>query len=109
DLVLCHHERWDGLGYPSGLSGEGIPIGARILAIADCYSTLQSDRPYRASRTETEALAVVREYSGTAYDPALVDLLVARLQADATAVDSDSEAVGEELALQDIAGAHREE
>jgi len=109
DLVLCHHERWDGLGYPSGLSGEGIPMGARILAIADCYSTLQSDRPYRASRTETEALAVVRENSGTAYDPALVDLLVARLQAHATVMDADAETAGEELALQDIAGAHREE
>ena len=109
DLVLCHHERWDGLGYPSGLSGEGIPIGARILAIADCYSTLQSDRPYRASRSEAEALAVVREYSGTAYDPALVDLLVARLQLNATVLDSDAEVVGGELALQDIAGAHREE
>jgi len=108
DLVLCHHERWDGLGYPSGLSGESIPIGARILAIADCYSTLQSDRPYRASRTEVEALAVVREHSGTAYDPALVDVLVARLQVNATAGDADSEAAGDRLALQDIAGAHRE-
>ena len=47
ELVLCHHERWDGLGYPAGLRGEDIPIGARILAIADCYSTLQADRPYR--------------------------------------------------------------
>ena len=51
ELVLCHHERWDGLGYPAGLRGEDIPIGARILAIADCYSTLQTDRPYRPART----------------------------------------------------------
>jgi diguanylate cyclase (GGDEF)-like protein len=109
DLVLCHHERWDGLGYPSGLSGDSIPVGARILAIADCYSTLQSDRPYRASRTEAEALTVVREYSGTAYDPALVDLLAARLQVNATVVDTDPEPVNDEIALQDIAGAHREE
>src|SRR5258706_3268321 len=109
DLVLCHHERWDGCGYPSGLSGESIPIGARILAIADCYSTLQSDRPYRASRSEAEALNVVREYSGTAYDPALVDLLVARLLVNATVVETDSEAAGDQVALQDITGAHREE
>ena len=109
DLVLCHHERWDGLGYPSGLSGDSIPQGARILAIADCYSTLQSDRPYRPSRSEAAALAVLREYSGTAYDPALVDLLIARLQINAAVIDSDGEGGGDELALQDIAGAHREE
>ena len=54
ELVLCHHERWDGLGYPAGLRGEDIPLGARILAIADCYSTLQADRPYRPARTEAD-------------------------------------------------------
>ena len=52
ELVLCHHERWDGLGYPAGLRGEDIPVGARILAIADCYSTLQADRPYRPARAK---------------------------------------------------------
>ena len=79
ELVLCHHERWDGLGYPAGLRGEAIPTGARILAIADVYSTLQTDRPYRAARTEPEAVALLRELAGTAYDPALVDLLITRL------------------------------
>ena len=53
ELVLCHHERWDGLGYPAGLRGEDIPIGARILAIADCYSTLQADRPVPAGAHAT--------------------------------------------------------
>ncbi len=115
DLVLCHHERWDGLGYPAGLRGEDIPIGARILAIADCYSTLQADRPYRPARIETEAVAVLREYSGTAFDPALVDLLIARLNISAAAAPDDPAAEStwsenQELdALQDIAGAHREE
>jgi diguanylate cyclase (GGDEF)-like protein/putative nucleotidyltransferase with HDIG domain len=113
ELVLCHHERWDGLGYPSGLRGEDIPIGARILAIADCYSTLQADRPYRPARTESEAIAVLREFSGTAFDPALVDLLIARLHTAAplmTPSESDNAWVEEKgLALQDIAGAHREE
>src|SRR4030095_12282586 len=61
DLVLCHHERWDGLGYPSALRGAEIPLGARILAIADCFSALQSDRPYRPKRSEADALAVIRE------------------------------------------------
>lgn len=113
DLVLYHHERWDGLGYPAGLRDEDIPLGARILAIADCYSTLQADRPYRRARTQSDAVAILREFAGTAFDPALVDLLIARLTlsapvaavaaADAAWVDS------EPLALQDIAGAHREE
>ena len=112
ELVLCHHERWDGLGYPAGLRGEDIPLGGRILAIADCYSTLQTDRPYRPARSEREAVALLREYAGTSFDPALVDLLIAGLQTTAAPAD---DAVAhpwgqhEELALQDIAGTHREE
>ena len=93
ELVLCHHERWDGLGYPAGLRGEDIPLGARILAIADCYSTLQADRPYRPARSQAEAVAVLREYAGTAFDPALVDMLIARLDtsAEAAAAAADAE------------------
>jgi diguanylate cyclase (GGDEF)-like protein/putative nucleotidyltransferase with HDIG domain len=113
ELVLCHHERWDGAGYPAGLRGEDIPIGARILAIADCFSTLQIDRPYRPGRTEAEAIAALREDAGTAFDPALVDLWIARVHAEeARGVDpaSDAARTGQEaVALQDIAGAHREE
>jgi diguanylate cyclase (GGDEF)-like protein len=113
ELVLCHHERWDGLGYPTGLRGEEIPLGARILAIADCYSTLQADRPYRPARSQTEAIALLREFAGTAFDPKLVDLLVARLDmAASTATDAAGESAwteGEGPGLQDIAGAHREE
>src|SRR4029077_19335173 len=84
ELVLCHHERWDGLGYPAGLRGDAIPLGARILAIADCYSTLQADRPYRPARSESASIAVLHEYAGTAFDPALVALLIARLNLSAT-------------------------
>jgi diguanylate cyclase (GGDEF)-like protein/putative nucleotidyltransferase with HDIG domain len=111
-LVLCHHERWDGLGYPSGLRGEYIPIGGRILAIADCYSTLQIDRPYRPARTQADALAVLSELAGTAYDPALVDLLVARELASAQPAMDESSGLwpaSEPHALRDIAGTHREE
>lgn len=115
ELVLCHHERWDGLGYPAGLRGDDIPIGARILAIADCYSTLQADRPYRPARTEIASVAVLREYAGTAFDPALVELLIACLSMSETpvAVQRDGDSAWREgeghYALQDIAGAHREE
>ena len=86
ELVLCHHERWDGLGYPAGLRGDAIPLGARILAIADCYSTLQTDRPYRPARTEAEAVQVLRDFSGTSFDPTLVELLIARLDRPAAAL-----------------------
>jgi diguanylate cyclase (GGDEF)-like protein len=113
ELVLCHHERWDGLGYPAGLRGKKIPLGARILAIADCYSTLQADRPYRPARSEADALAVLREFSGTSFDPELVDLLVARLggrtPSSAEAIDQSLWSVTEPMALRDIAGTHREE
>jgi diguanylate cyclase (GGDEF)-like protein/putative nucleotidyltransferase with HDIG domain len=113
ELVLCHHERWDGMGYPAGLRGTDIPVGARILAIADCYSTLQTDRPYRPARTEGAALALLREYAGTAFDPSLVELLIARLRMSAP-LPEDVPGEGAttdtgHLALQDIAGAHREE
>ncbi len=115
ELVLCHHERWDGLGYPSGLRGEDIPIGARILAIADCYSTLQAPRPYRPARSEADAMAVLRQDAGAAFDPALVDILIARLNlttpepVTGLAEDEAWSAPDDKGALQDIAGAHREE
>lgn len=115
DLVLCHHERWDGLGYPAGLRGTAIPKGARVLAIVDCYSTLQAARPYRPARSEREAVALLREYAGTAFDPALVEVFIARLNISAAAVAADPAEEpawneSQELdALQDIAGAHREE
>jgi diguanylate cyclase (GGDEF)-like protein/putative nucleotidyltransferase with HDIG domain len=110
ELVLCHHERWDGLGYPAGLRGEDIPIGARILAIADCYSTLQTDRPYRPARSEGAAIALLREFAGTSFDPALVELLIGGLHLSTPLEGAETAWAGnEELALQDIAGAHREE
>jgi len=115
ELVLSHHERWDGLGYPAGIRGDKIPIGARILAIADCFSTLQADRPYRPARSERDAIALLREYSASAFDPALVDLLIARMNtgpidaAASSAIEGSWSDVGELDALEDIAGAHREE
>jgi len=112
DMVLYHHERWDGLGYPAGLQGEQIPIGARILAIADCFSTLQTERPYRPARSEAAALATLREYVGTAYDPALVDVFFRiRTAPMESAVDPTAwtTPAPEHESLENIAGAHREE
>jgi diguanylate cyclase (GGDEF)-like protein/putative nucleotidyltransferase with HDIG domain len=73
DIVLHHHERWDGAGYPDGLRGERIPFGARIIFVADAYDAMTSDRVYRARRSHEEALAELRRCSGTQFDPLIVD------------------------------------
>lgn len=72
-IVAAHHENWDGTGYPAGLKGTEIPIGARILSVVDCYDALTSDRPYRAALSDTEAFAIIRARRGTFYDPTVVD------------------------------------
>ena len=72
-IVRAHHENWDGTGYPNGLKGTEIPIGARILSVVDCYDALTSDRPYRGAMTDDEALEIVRARRGTMYDPVVVD------------------------------------
>jgi len=71
-LILAHHERWDGRGYPSGLRGENIPLGARILCLVDYFVALTSDRPYHAPLTIEAAVAVVEQEAGKAFDPAAV-------------------------------------
>jgi putative nucleotidyltransferase with HDIG domain len=76
-IVRCHHENWDGSGYPRGTSGDDIPIGARILSVVDCYDALTSDRPYRRAMSEEAALGILRERRGTMYDPRVVDTFIA--------------------------------
>jgi diguanylate cyclase (GGDEF)-like protein/putative nucleotidyltransferase with HDIG domain len=79
DVVMGHHERWDGLGYPQGLSGEDIPIGARVIALADVFDALTSDRPYRKAMTQPQAMEYVRQHAGTHFDPKVVEALIAVL------------------------------
>jgi len=73
--VLHHHERYDGNGYPDGLAGEGIPIGSRILLVADAYEAMTTDRLYRTTRSTVDALEEIRRCSGTQFDPLVVDAL----------------------------------
>ncbi|MBI4481764.1 MAG: HD-GYP domain-containing protein, partial [Acidobacteria bacterium] len=77
DLVLNHHERWDGAGYPKGLKKEEIPIGARILSVVDCFDALSSDRPYRKALSLEKALEYVVSERGRSFDPRVVDTLMA--------------------------------
>ena len=72
-IVRHHHENWDGSGYPAGIRGTEIPIGARILAVVDCFDALTSDRPYRPRMSDQDALMILRERRGTMYDPMIVD------------------------------------
>lgn len=74
-IVRSHHEAWDGSGYPDGLRGEEIPIGARILTVVDCFDALASDRPYRRAMPIEEAMAIVRSKAGSQFDPSIVRLL----------------------------------
>jgi putative nucleotidyltransferase with HDIG domain len=75
-IVRHHHENWDGTGYPDGLRGTDIPLGARIMAVVDCYDALTSDRPYRPALSDEEALAIVEARKGTMYDPIVTDAFV---------------------------------
>jgi putative nucleotidyltransferase with HDIG domain len=74
-IVRSHHEWWNGAGYPDGLKGEEIPIGARVLAVVDCFDALVSDRPYRKAMSADDAMALLKNMSGTQFDPAVVLVL----------------------------------
>lgn len=73
DIPYCHHEKWDGSGYPRGLKGENIPFAARIFSVVDVWDALISDRPYRKRFLPSDALKNIREFSGSYFDPRIVD------------------------------------
>jgi diguanylate cyclase (GGDEF)-like protein/PAS domain S-box-containing protein len=80
DYILCHHEQWDGKGYPQGLSGESIPLLSRILAVADAYDAMTTDRPYRKALTPEVAFAEIIKNSGTQFDPEIVTLFLEEMK-----------------------------
>jgi HD-GYP domain-containing protein (c-di-GMP phosphodiesterase class II) len=81
DWVLHHHERWDGHGYPDGLVAERIPLGARIIFVADAFDAMTSDRLYRAALSYEEAISEVERCAGSQFDPEVVNAFLARVAA----------------------------
>jgi putative methionine-R-sulfoxide reductase with GAF domain len=94
-IVRHHHENWDGSGYPAGLKGQEIPLGARILAVVDCYDALTSDRPYRPRFSREHAEQVLRERRGSWYDPWVVDCFL-RILDDLERLDSEDPNLSEQ-------------
>jgi HD-GYP domain-containing protein (c-di-GMP phosphodiesterase class II) len=80
DLILCHHEHWDGSGYPQGLVGEAIPLGSRVLTAVDAFESMTAGRPYRPPRRRDEAIAELRREAGRQFDPRVVDALLRALE-----------------------------
>jgi HD-GYP domain-containing protein (c-di-GMP phosphodiesterase class II) len=76
DLIIHHHEKWDGTGYPDGLEGEEIPLGSRILAVANDFDAMASDRPYHKAVPPIVAVQLIKDGSGESYDPAVVDSFI---------------------------------
>jgi HD-GYP domain-containing protein (c-di-GMP phosphodiesterase class II) len=81
-VVRSTHENWDGTGYPDGLAGEAIPLAARIISACDAYAAMTSDRPYRAARTQEDAICELRRCAGHQFEPNVVDLLCEALAAE---------------------------
>ncbi len=127
-LVRHHHEKWDGSGYPDGLSGTRIPLGARILSIVDCYDALRSDRPYRSALSREATLEYISSEAGKSYDPDIVVQLlkhISELEANLPGLGEHSDSLPKTLSIapgiepwtqkglsntvfHDIASAHRE-
>lgn len=90
-IVRHHHENWDGSGYPDGLCGSDIPIGARILSVVDCFDALTSDRPYRPRLSDTDALKIITARRSSMYDPLVVDTFLKAHSAGLLSIDTTEE------------------
>ena len=95
---LYHHERYDGRGYPHGLKGEDIPLISRILAVADAYSAMMSDRPYRKALGKAAIIAELKQMAGSQFDPEIVNAFLDVLDA----VEASTRPVEEETSIADV-------
>jgi len=95
-MVRSHHERWDGTGYPDGLRGDSIPIGARIIGAAEVYDALCSSRPYQEKISPEQAVDRIKELTGTVLDPTVFDALAAVVARRNTLVFLDDDTGGPE-------------
>jgi HD-GYP domain-containing protein (c-di-GMP phosphodiesterase class II) len=84
EYILCHHERWDGKGYPQGLSGEDIPLISRIISITDAFDAMTQDRAYRKAMTQDRAVEEILKNAGTQFDPQLVKTFVEHVLSEPT-------------------------
>ena len=81
DIPYCHHEKWDGTGYPRGLKGEQIPYAARLFAVVDVWDALSSDRPYRQRWPERKVLEYIKQQTGKHFDPSVVETFLKLIDA----------------------------
>ena len=103
-LVRSTHERFDGTGYPDGLSGEEIPLGARIVAVCDAYAAMTSDRPYRPAVSRDRALRELRRSAGGQFDPRIVNAFIAELDERGHAVPTDAASDDRDSYVREVAG-----
>jgi putative two-component system response regulator len=97
-IVRSHHERWDGLGYPDGIAGEEIPLGARIMAVADAVEAMSAKRVYREPLPEPEIVRELERGRGTQWDPTLVDLVLRLIETDVVSFSADGLRISQVLA-----------
>ena len=88
DIPRCHHEKWDGTGYPAGLAGEQIPLPARMFAVVDVFDAVTSERPYRHPMPVADAVALLESESGRHFDPAVVEAFLPLVQGRSEQVTS---------------------
>ena len=88
DVPYCHHERWDGQGYPRGLKGDEIPLAARIFSVVDVWDALRNDRPYRPARRPQDILKYIEAESGKQFDPAVVEAFLSLMAVESVRQDA---------------------